>query len=148
MASSKKRLSDEMEKYGSFRYPIPFCQSSIYIVDGTGLKRKVFFMDNNTMLLEIRDILDKSFPGIISKVVMYGSQVTGGAREGSDVDVLVIIKAQDDWRLKRRILDSFYCFDLRHNVLTDVTVLTEDEMGTITGRQPFIQEAIETGISA
>jgi predicted nucleotidyltransferase len=100
------------------------------------------------MLSEIRGILDKSFAGIITKVVMYGSQVTGGAHEGSDVDVLVIIRAPDDWRLKRRILDSFYDFDLRHEVLTDVTVLTEDEMGTIVGRQPFIQEAIETGISA
>jgi predicted nucleotidyltransferase len=100
------------------------------------------------MLLEIRDLLDKAFPGIISKVIMYGSQVTGGAREGSDVDVLVIILAPDDWRLKRRILDSFYDFDFRHNVLTDVTVLTEDEMGTIAGHQPFVLEAIETGISA
>jgi len=105
-------------------------------------------MNNNAMLSEIKDILDTSFPGIISKVVLYGSQVTGGAREGSDVDILVIIRATDDWRLKRRILDSFYDFDLRHEVLTDVTVLTEDKMGTIIGRQPFIQDAIETGISA
>lgn len=64
------------------------------------------------------------------------------------MDVLVIINAPDDWRLKRRIMDSFYDFDLRHEVLTDVTVLTEDEMGTLKGRQPFVQEALEKGLAA
>jgi predicted nucleotidyltransferase len=105
-------------------------------------------MNVTDVLSDLTAVLDKAFPGIISKVVIFGSRVTGGAREDSDLDVLVIISAADDWRLKRAIVDAFYEFDEKYDVLTDVTVLTEDEMQTIKGRQPYIQEALETGIAA
>jgi predicted nucleotidyltransferase len=105
-------------------------------------------MNIESMLLDLTALLNKAFPGIIAKVIIFGSRVTGGAREDSDLDVLVIIAAADDWRLKRAIIDAFYDFDQKHSVLTDVTVLTEDEMRTIKGRQPYIQEALETGLAA
>lgn len=105
-------------------------------------------MDNALLLSDLTASLNKGFPGIISKVVIFGSRVTGGAREDSDLDVLVVINTADDWRLKRSIIDAFYEFDQKYDILTDVTVFTEDEMKTIKGRQPYIQQALETGITA
>jgi predicted nucleotidyltransferase len=98
------------------------------------------------MLTDLTNLLNKAFPGIITKVIIFGSRVTGGAREDSDLDVLVIINAADDWRLKSNIIDVFYDFDMKNEILSDVTILTEDEMQTIKGRQPYIQEALETGV--
>jgi predicted nucleotidyltransferase len=105
-------------------------------------------MDNRSILSEFKELLEKEFPGSISKVILYGSQVTGGAREGSDYDFLVIVNGDMDWRTRRRINDIAYEIDLKHNILIDVTVMTEAEMKTVKGRQPFIQEAVEHGVAA
>ena len=105
-------------------------------------------MDNRSLIYEFKGLLEKEFPGAIQKVILYGSRVTGGAREGSDYDFLVIVTPDMDWKTKRRVNDIAYEIDLKHDILIDVTVMTEAEMKTIKGRQPYILEAVEYGVCA
>lgn len=99
-------------------------------------------------ILELKALLENAFPGCIKKVVLFGSQVKGCAREGSDYDVLVITRCPVDWSLNQKIDDIAYDVDLKHDVLIDVHVFSEDDMKTIQGRQPFVLEALETGVAA
>jgi uncharacterized protein len=105
-------------------------------------------MNNIEILSELKGLLENAFPGSIHGVILFGSQAAGWAREGSDFDILVIINGNADWKTKQRISDIAYEMDLKYGILTDVTVMSQKEMKTIKGRQPFIQEALEYGIAA
>jgi hypothetical protein len=60
----------------------------------------------------------------------------------------VIVRGDTDWKMQSSIADIAYELDLKYGILTDVTILSENEMKTIKGRQPFIVEALYNGIRA
>jgi predicted nucleotidyltransferase len=105
-------------------------------------------MDNRLILSEFKSLLEKEFPGMVSKVILYGSRVTGQARDGSDYDFLVILKNDMDWKARKRINDAAYEIDLKRDILIDVKVMTEADMNSIRGRQPFVLDAVEYGVAA
>lgn len=96
---------------------------------------------------EFKNLLATSFPGEIERVVLYGSQVKGNAGEFSDYDVLVVVKHKYDWRFKHKIYDTAWEIDFKHDILTDVKVISTNELQMIRGKQPFIQEALDTGVT-
>ncbi len=104
-------------------------------------------LNNLELLTEIKQALQKEFPGIIDKVILFGSQVRGNANENSDHDILVVVNAEYDWKLKEKVLAVLYDFDLKYDILTDVKVISLAELTTIRGKQPFIQEAFEYGMT-
>ncbi len=104
-------------------------------------------MNNLELLTEIKQKLQQEFPGIIDKVILFGSQVKGKATEDSDHDILIVINTDYDWKLKNQIIDFLYDFDLKYDILTDVKVISEEELKTIKGKQPFILEAFEYGLA-
>jgi len=105
-------------------------------------------MDSRTILSELKKLLDVEFPGLIGRVILYGSQATGEANEDSDFDVLVITRYESDWRMKEAVMNVCYRIDLKYDVVTDVKILAENELRTIKGRQPYIREAFSTGVTA
>jgi len=104
-------------------------------------------MNNLELLNEIKEKLRSEFPGIIEKVILFGSQVKGKATEDSDHDILVIVKNNYDWKFKNKILDLIYDFDLKYDILTDIKIISSKELNTIKGKQPFILEAFQYGIT-
>ena len=49
-------------------------------------------MDNLLLLSEIKgESFLSEFPGIIEKVILFGSQAKGNATENSDHDILVVV---------------------------------------------------------
>ena len=84
----------------------------------------------------------------VSDVILFGSQATGKAFEFSDHDILVIVSHPISWRQKREIGDEIYSIDLKYNILTDVKIISEPELKTLKGKQPFIQRALQEGIVA
>jgi len=48
-------------------------------------------MNKVTIIKELKKLLQKHFPDDINKVILFGSQVNGDAREYSDYDVLIIV---------------------------------------------------------
>lgn len=105
-------------------------------------------MKNKDLLIEIKQKLFQEFPGIIDKVILFGSQIKGKATEDSDYDILVVVNIDYDWEFKTKIYDTIYDLDLKYDILIDVKIISLNELKTIKGYQPFIIEAFEQGIVA
>jgi predicted nucleotidyltransferase len=92
--------------------------------------------------------LRKTFPRKIEQVIVFGSRVNGDAREYSDYDVLVIVNHPYDWRFEHRMHDATYDINLKYDLLTDLKIMSTDELKTLKGKLPFIQAALEQGAPA
>lgn len=105
-------------------------------------------MEKQIILKEIKSLLTEHLLERIDKVILYGSQVTGENKKYSDYDVLIVLKDEYDWRLEDKILELCYEIDLKYDILTDIKVISRKELNSIRGKQPFIRNALEKGISA
>jgi predicted nucleotidyltransferase len=103
-------------------------------------------MDKKKILKELKALLIESFSDYIDKVILFGSQALNTAKEYSDYDILVILKKDYDWQLEDSILSLCYEIDLKYDILTDVKLISRNELNTIKGKQPFILNALEHGL--
>lgn len=103
-------------------------------------------MFNQQAMEELKGLLVTTFPNDIDRVILFGSQITGDAREYSDYDILVIVNHDYDWQFRDKIYDTTYEIDLKHDIFTDIKVISTGELKTIKGKQPFIQDALEQGV--
>jgi len=106
-------------------------------------------MNQQTDLImkELKEGLQNEF-NFVSGVILFGSHATGKAFAFSDYDILVIVRHPISWRQRREISDEIYSIDLKYNILTDVKIISEQELKTLRGKQPFIQRALQEGIVA
>ena len=102
---------------------------------------------NLLIIKELKDMLLKKF-NFISEVVLFGSQASGKAPESSDYDILIIVSHDISWQQQREIVDETYLIDLKYNILTDVKIISEPQLNTLRGKQPFVQNALKEGIAA
>ena len=105
-------------------------------------------MKKKIVLKELKALLMKDYPGIIDKVILFGSQVNGKSKSYSDYDILVVLSTKHNWKLDDKIIDTCYRIDLKYNILTDIKIASKDELKSSFGKQPFIQQAIKYGIAA
>ena len=105
-------------------------------------------MDKHLVLREIRELLVAKFGSEIERVILFGSQAQDAQRPDSDFDILVILKNPHDWRMRRQISEVCYDIDLKYDIRTDIKTISAGELREPGGRQPFIQRALEEGISA
>jgi predicted nucleotidyltransferase len=103
-------------------------------------------MINHQAMQELKDLLMKTFPNEIERVILFGSRVKGTAEEYSDYDVLLIVKHEYDWRFEDKIRDTKWEIDFKHEIFTDVKIISTTELQTIRGKLPFIQDALEQGV--
>ncbi len=104
-------------------------------------------IENKRVLKELKELLVRSFPDYIDKVILFGSQARGDAGEFSDYDILIVLKKSYDWKLKNQIYDKTWEIGFKYDILTDIKLISNDELKTVKGKQPFIQQAFEQGIS-
>lgn len=98
-------------------------------------------MDKAKLTEEIKGNLLKKFPDLIDGVILYGSQIRGKGSECSDYDILVVLKDDYSWSIENEIHDLCYEIDLKYEILTDVKIISQDELNTIKGKQPsFISQ--------
>jgi len=103
-------------------------------------------MFNQQALSELKTLLSATFPGEIEQVILYGSQAKGTAVEDSDYDVLIIVNHPYDWRFEHQIYDATWEIDFKYDILTDVKCISTDELQTIKGKLPFVQNAFAEGV--
>lgn len=103
-------------------------------------------MIKNDAMRELKEILKNNLGKDIDRVILYGSQASSSAPESSDYDVLVILKKPYDWKMKNQVYDATYDVDLKYDILTDIKLISRDELQTLKGKQPYIRQALESGI--
>jgi predicted nucleotidyltransferase len=103
-------------------------------------------LDKKQILKELKNLLVKEFSDYIDKVVLFGSQALNTAKEYSDYDILVILKKDYNWQLEDSILSTCYEIDLEYDIVTDVKLISRNELTSIKGKQPFILDALEYGL--
>ena len=102
-------------------------------------------MKKNIFLQELKTLLINKFPGIIDKVILFGSQIKG--KTDSDYDILVVLKTNYDWKLENKIIDACFNIDLKYDILTDIKVVSNNELNLPSIQEPFIEQAIKYGIA-
>jgi len=104
-------------------------------------------MKHEELLIEIKAELNKTFGGSIRKVILFGSRIENTYRDYSDYDILILLEKSVDWRTRDRILDVLTDVNIKHDILIDAHIIAEPELNTIRGKQPFIENAMKTGIA-
>lgn len=105
-------------------------------------------MNKDKISKEVKQLLIDNFGEIIDNVILYGSQSSGNLKEHSDYDYLIILKTDYDWKLKKRIQDVCWEIDYKYDIVTDIKIISVNELKTIKGKQLFIQSAIQEGAYA
>lgn len=95
---------------------------------------------------ELKKNLEDKMPNLVRSVILYGSYARGEDNKYSDLDILIIINFKIDWKLKDKIYEVCSDLNLKYNVWIDISILSHEEMGSIRGKQPFVQNALSEGI--
>ncbi|MDP2300937.1 MAG: nucleotidyltransferase domain-containing protein [Phaeovulum sp.] len=96
---------------------------------------------------ELKENLQSKLPGLIQKVILYGSHVSGKANENSDIDLLLLLNKDIEWQTKECIYDICNNINLKYDVWIDVNWIPVDDLNSIRGKQPFVQNALNEGIT-
>jgi predicted nucleotidyltransferase len=96
---------------------------------------------------ELKLSLIQLLPDRINKMILYGSYARREASSDSDIDILVICNGVIDSQLREQIYDECYKINSQYDVWIDISLLAEDDLKTIRGKQPYIQNALYEGIA-
>jgi len=96
---------------------------------------------------KLKKILFQRFGDITDRIILFGSRSKGTAQPDSDYDILIVLKTDYDWIMENDILDACYQIDLEYNLLTDIKIISLQELTSLKGEQPFIVTAVAEGIS-
>jgi predicted nucleotidyltransferase len=96
---------------------------------------------------KLKKILFQRFGDITDRIILFGSRSKGTAQPDSDYDILIVLKTDYDWIMENDILDACYQLDLEYNLLTDIKIISLQELKSLKGKQPFIMTAVAEGIS-
>jgi predicted nucleotidyltransferase len=103
-------------------------------------------MKKTAIIKELKDKLNNNLNCTIKEVILFGSQASNEAKEYSDYDILIIVDANLSSRLKNQIITICYDIELKYDILTDIHILSTNELNTLRGKQPVFTNAIHNGI--
>jgi len=95
---------------------------------------------------KLKDVLSQRFGNIFDRIILFGSRSRGNAQPDSDYDILIVLITDYDWLKENDILDACYEIDLEYNLVTDIKIISLQELGSLKGKQPFIVHAVAEGI--
>lgn len=96
---------------------------------------------------EFKRRIERQFPGELIRLVVFGSRVRGDATAESDLDILVVIRA-DDWRLGDKIRTLGYALEIEHEVVLSIQVMSQGHYDKLRvwGTQ-FLQAVEREGVT-
>ena len=96
---------------------------------------------------EYRDALEASHPGVVVRMVIYGSKARGDACEDSDLDVLLVVK-DGAGRLKRPLREIGYDLAATSDAVPSILAYTQEEWEDRKRRGfPFPKAVEHDGVS-
>ncbi|MCL6097420.1 MAG: nucleotidyltransferase domain-containing protein [Bacteroidetes bacterium] len=100
----------------------------------------------NNIVEKIKEHLYNQIPGKIKKIILYGSYARNSYHSESDIDILLIMESKIDEPLRKQIYDICYDLNSMYDIWIDISLLSEDDLSTIRGKQPYVQNALVEGI--
>jgi uncharacterized protein len=98
------------------------------------------------ILEDLKNQLKNYLGDDLVNIYLFGSQAKNTEGANSDYDILILIKKRNDWKTKDKVIDICYEIDLKHDILIDPHILSENELNSIRGKQPIFVNAIQNGI--
>lgn len=100
-------------------------------------------MDHKLEILkELKESLKKLYGDQILKMILFGSRARGDHDEDSDIDIALIVRGLTP-QLKDKILDEVAEFELRHDVVLSLLILSEEDFYHLKERERRIALDIE-----
>lgn len=104
--------------------------------------------DNLIILNDLKKILIARFKDDLKDLILFGSQLSGKSTFDSDFDILIVLRHKSDWKTEKEISDLCYEIDLKYGIITDTHILSEEELGSLRGKQPIFINALTNGFHA
>ncbi|MDQ6834151.1 MAG: nucleotidyltransferase domain-containing protein [Chloroflexota bacterium] len=100
-----------------------------------------------TILSELRELLEACYGARLKRLVLFGSQARGDAEPGSDIDVLVVLAGPvDSTEEYKRTRDMLYDLMYAHEyILISCTFMDEERFTTRNG--PLLRNIRREGIA-
>ncbi|MCX6841013.1 MAG: nucleotidyltransferase domain-containing protein [candidate division WOR-3 bacterium] len=94
----------------------------------------------------LKEVLTRDF-GLV-KLILYGSKACGDSDRESDVNVVVVLRDEFDWRTKRAIYDVCFNIGLEHDVILQPTVYSHARYNSpLIGATSLYQKVQREGIA-
>lgn len=102
-------------------------------------------MGTQEIIRRIKDIINQVAPQ--AKVILFGSQARGDAKEGSDIDLMVILN-QDSISLEeeRAVTTPLYKLEFESGKIISPHVITAHDWELAARRTTFYYEVMKDGI--
>ncbi len=104
-------------------------------------------MYNEKALKELKKLLFEKYPEYFEKMILFGSRVENNEREYSDYDILLILNKNYNRDFEDDILNIAYDIILKYDIIADLKLITKTELKTVKGVLPFVQSALNQGIT-
>jgi predicted nucleotidyltransferase len=89
----------------------------------------------------LKEVLTRDF-GLV-RLVLFGSKARGDSDRESDIDVIVVLRDEFDWRTKHAIFDICFDIGLDHDVLLQPVIFSQAEYDKPVARVTPLMLAVE-----
>jgi predicted nucleotidyltransferase len=94
----------------------------------------------------LKEVLTRDF-GLVT-LILYGSKARGDSHRESDIDVLVVLRDEFDWRTKHAIYDVCFDINLEYDVLLQPIIYSQARYDDpLTRATPLYQYVQEEGVT-
>lgn len=88
----------------------------------------------------VKDIILKDAVAV-SGIILFGSYARGTAKEGSDMDILILLEKKYEWRERQAVLNGIYRDTARKGYLIDFLLKVKEEFD-VEKKLPTISKKI------
>lgn len=106
-------------------------------------------MKNIESVRKLKESLRRQYGSALESVRIFGSVARDTSGPNSDIDVMIILDRPSgavDWRTEREIRSLAYPIELEEDVVFDLKVLAEEDLETIKGHTPFMEQVKNEGV--
>ncbi len=97
-------------------------------------------------LKDYQQLLVQRFPGLVERIVIFGSKARETATADSDLDILLVIRG-GGWQLKDQVTEPGYELSVGTNVVPSIMVYTQEEWEQYQRDEaPFWQTVTRDGV--